>query len=293
MKTHRWKSHIVHAHRARCAFTLIELLVIIAVLALLVSFRLPAMASAREKATRARCAANLRQLGFGCNIYADEYAGRFPFTQAGGNPVNVVRGGYYTRWVFFDANKPGLKLSQSWDNYGDDPGTTGTFWRNFGLLYPMKAVEQADVFFCPSLTARNSFLGAGFYSPLLTTTGFAADPNNPGSVRSSYIYNPWVSDPSSTSPMRLYLKKSDITARKVFGLDYLDSAFWLPSGDIDFGNPSFAHTSSRGWNVLFTDGSVEFKKVTTAVKGVYLLGGFNNAPYDIKGICDLSRLVFE
>jgi prepilin-type N-terminal cleavage/methylation domain-containing protein/prepilin-type processing-associated H-X9-DG protein len=53
------------------------------------------------------------------------------------------------------------------------------------------------------------------------------------------------------------------------------------------------HSRCNGWNVLFTDGSVEFKKVSAATKAVYALGGFNNGQYDIKGICDLARLVFE
>jgi hypothetical protein len=50
---------------------------------------------------------------------------------------------------------------------------------------------------------------------------------------------------------------------------------------------------SKGWNVLFTDTSVEFKKIDSRTKAVYAKGGFNNGQYDIKGICDLASDVFE
>ena len=287
----------IESHKDRSGgFTLIELLVVIAIIAILAAMLLPTLAKAKEKAMRARCVSNLRQQGLGSMLYADDFDGRFPITQAGNNPINVVNGGYYTRWLFFDGNKPGIRLSQSWYNYGDTPyAGTGTFWRNFGMLYPMKLAGNGDVFFCPSMNAKESPLGSHYFEPLLTTTTSANDNNNPGSVRGSYIHNPWVKNPGSDN-VRLYQKTSDIKKRRVFGMDFIDSASWITSGP-DRGNvlidsPNFAHSRSRGWNVLFSDDSVEFKKVTPAVRAVYALGGFNGQ-YDIKGICDLSERVFE
>jgi len=60
-------------------FTLIELLVVIAIIAILAAILFPVFAQAREKARQSTCLSNLKQLGLGFIMYADDYDDFPPF----------------------------------------------------------------------------------------------------------------------------------------------------------------------------------------------------------------------
>jgi prepilin-type N-terminal cleavage/methylation domain-containing protein len=75
----------------RRAFTLIELLVVIAIISLLVSILMPSLKKAKDLARRAASMANLRSIGIGMALYAEQFNGELPRHTSTSPPTHATR----------------------------------------------------------------------------------------------------------------------------------------------------------------------------------------------------------
>lgn len=247
----------------REAFTFVELLVVIALLAVLAIFVFPAFAAVQNKGGRLDCANNLRQLGMDSMIFAGENNGWLPVCTLGaandeGAESNYLGSTIYSEYLFYGAAGAANEFVPT-----NASSSLGTF-QNEGYLYEDGLAGNGNIFYCPSQWGATG--GANAYSPLLTA-------NASGVVNSSYFYNPRMVAPTvqGSGNLRRYQTTSQLEPHRLFAVDSIAPKTIGIEEGVGVNPASIEHARDHGWNVLFTDGSVQFSRLTLANNSEYNL----------------------
>lgn len=247
----------------RRAFTLVELLVVIAVIAVLAALLFPALLAAQQKAKKAACLSNLRQVGIAINLYSTDNKGNIPYgpkAAAFTSPLDLYPStGAPTSLISLSSGAPvGL-----------------------GLLLSQHLSAQPMVLFCPGsdqpfdAAAQLANVGArqaqgGFYyrhagnTQIFDPVGLAV----PGPLRLEALGN----------------NRNGVAARALV----VDTQFVCSPGMATFGIFSSTHHQRRFANILFADGHALSRKNADERFTVSLGDGAN-----LYGAFDLILKVLE
>jgi prepilin-type N-terminal cleavage/methylation domain-containing protein len=161
----------------RTGFTLIELLVVIAIIAILAALLLPALTSAKARATRIACLNNMKQMGAAFFLYANDYDDQLPAAEyhPGGFPWNA--------YLLYSATGAA----------GAAVNTTTASPTNHGFFYKAHTINVGKIFYCPGMNSSVRTQKRFTYESYLnngTWPAYSTDTVGGTYVRSSYLYYP-------------------------------------------------------------------------------------------------------
>jgi len=132
-------------------FTLIELLVVIAIISILAAILFPVFSRARENARRSSCLSNLKQIGIGVAMYAQDNDGNYLIhTGAGRLWPQLVEPYLKSAQVYNCPSRPKILYAGGWNNmisYGYNYWMSRTNFTNAsdsGITRPSETVMMAE-----------------------------------------------------------------------------------------------------------------------------------------------------
>ncbi len=221
---------------------MIELLVVIAIIAILAAILFPVFARARENARRASCLSNLKQIGLGVMMYAQDYDERYPQAY-----------NYTTAKFWRDTIQPYTKSTQVF--ICPSSSSTDTLNGNYGAntrLFPFSTYSPNSISLAavPSPSTGYMLLDYGTY--------YASYSNVSGDSSTSHSFLPGMGQEGANSHCKMS-----------------GSTYPVPLADCQ-GGRHFV-----GVNIAFADGHAKWLKSSVVVDEARKVAGGVESPWNV------------